>query len=262
MNEQEHRQFNIGDIIRPVPPIREHFNPEDMAHLVASIRQNGILVPLMVRPVGDKFEVVDGDRRLAAAWEAGLREVPVLVRNLDDRQTLIQRMLANKDRADTDPVSDAKYIAHLVGTKAMPPGDIAEAWGRPLDWVSDRLAIAEMPDYMQKALSFEQIPLGVCLELNQVLDDKTKERYFAEAVRDGMTVRAARFNRMIVNETIEALRERGEEPTEEMIPTMSQVPRACCFLTGEILSVTETRMVRVGIRAAEEFVKSVHRQVP
>ena len=261
-NEQEHKQVNIGQLIRPVPPIREHFNPEELAHLIASIRSNGILVPLMVRPIGDKYEVIDGDRRLAAAWEAGLREVPVLVRNLDDRETLIQRMLANKERADTDPVSDAKYIAHLIGTKQMTAGEIAEAWGHTLDWVADRLGIAEMPEYMQVALRNEHLPLGVCLELNQIIDDKTKERYFSEAVRDGMTVRAAKYNRMVVNEALEALRARGEEPTEETIPIMSQVPRAVCFITGEILPVTETRMVRVGIRAAEEFVKRVHQQIP
>ncbi|MBI4133041.1 ParB/RepB/Spo0J family partition protein, partial [Candidatus Uhrbacteria bacterium] len=140
-------------VLRPDPPVRDHFDEQELSRLTASIREHGILVPLMVRRRGDQFEVVDGDRRLAAAWQAGCREVPVMVYDLDDRQTHIQRMLANLDRHDPDPVSEAKYIAKVIHAGTFDIETFAAKLGRSLDWVEGRLTIAEMPPYMQAALA-------------------------------------------------------------------------------------------------------------
>lgn len=252
MNEQKSKTINIGLVIRPDPPVREYFDEQELARLVTSIRENGILVPLMVRQREDKFEVIDGDRRLAAAWEAGLREVPVVVHDLNDKQTHIQRMLANLDRHDPDPVSEAKYIAQIIGDKTFTLEEFSKKLGRTMDWIAGRLVIAEMPGYMQSALSQQSISLGVCMELHGIHDDKTKERYFADAMRNGMTVHSAKINRLMVNEAIDALADSGEAVTEESVPGVQVIPRVRCALTGEEMLVTQTRMVRVGI---ENYVK-------
>lgn len=253
MHDNEQKTVNIGLIERPIPPIREFFDEEDLERLVASIRENGILVPLLVRPKENSYEVIDGDRRLAAAWSAGLREVPIIIRALDDRATHIQRMLANKDRADTDPVSEAKYIARLITEKIFTAEEYAEKIGRSVDWIADRLAIAEMPEYMQTALANKNVSLGVCLELAQVKDPGTMERYFREAVRSGMTVHAAKISRMIVNESIDALAESAMPITEENLPPVQIIPQVRCELTGKSLPMTATQMIRVGIQEYKEF---------
>lgn len=253
MNETEQKTVNIGLIERPIPPIREFFDEQDLARLVASIRENGILVPLLVRPKNDRYEVIDGDRRLAAAWSAGLREVPIIIRTLTDKDTHIQRMLANKDRADTDPVSEAKYIARLIYEKIFTADEYAEKIGRSVDWISDRLAIAEMPEYMQLALANKNMSLGVCLELSQVKDPSTKERYFREALRSGMTVHAAKISRLMVNEAIDALAESAKPITEENLPPVQIIPQVRCELTGEMLPITGTHMIRVGTDNYKKF---------
>jgi ParB family chromosome partitioning protein len=253
MHESEQKIVNIGLIERPIPPIREFFDDEEMGTLVASIREQGIIVPLLVRPKGDHYEVIDGDRRLAAAWSAGVREIPVIVRALDDRATHIQRMLANKDRADTDPVSEAKYIARLIYEKIFTAEEYADKIGRSLAWISDRLAIAEMPDYMQQSLANKNISLGVCLELSQVKDEATKHRYFKEALRSGMTVHAAKNARMIVNEAITALAESAQPITEENLPPVQIIPQVQCEITGEMLPITATHMIRVGTENYRKF---------
>lgn len=256
MNEGETRTVNIGRVERPDPPIRGEFNTQELARLTASIKEHGILVPLLVRKRGDQFEVIDGDRRLAAAWNAGLREIPVVVRSLDDKQTHIQRMLANKDREDTDPVSEAKYIARTVAEKIITIDEWCEKMGRTSAWVSDRLTIAEMPVYMQNALTDKAIPLGVCLELHQIKDEDTKHRYFKEALRNGMTIHSAHINRVTVNEAIEALEGQGEEVTPERVPEVQTIPKVQCALTGETLLVTQTRMVRVGIENYDRWIRT------
>ena len=244
-NEPQVQKVNIGLVERPVPPVREFFDEEELASLTASIRENGILVPLMVRKRGDKFEVIDGDRRLKAAWEAGLREVPVMVYALTDSQTHIQRMLANLDRHDTDPVSEAKYIARIIHDKTFTGEQLAKKLGRTVEWVFGRLAIAEMPDFMQSALSQQQISLGVCMELNQIKDANTLERYFRDALRSGMTVHSAKINRLMVNESIVALREQGVEVTEDVVPEAQVIPKVRCELTTQSLMPTLTARRRL-----------------
>lgn len=257
MHDKEFKTINIGLVERPNPPVRQFFNEQEMARLVASIRENGILVPIMVRPKDDKFEVIDGDRRLNAAWEAGLREIPVVVYSLDDKQTHVQRMLANLDRDDTDPVSEAKYCAKLINENIFTPEEYAIKLGRSIAWVEDRLTIAEMPEYMQDAISNKAISLGVCLELNEITDPNTKERYFNEAIRNGMTIHSAKVNRMMINEAIEAVEQRGEEVSAETLPAPQIIPKVRCDLTGEILLMTQTRVLRVGIENYEKY-KSTH----
>ncbi len=258
----EQRVINIGLVVRPVPPVRDHFDESELARLVASIRENGILVPLLVRPRGDKFEVVDGDRRLAAAFEAGVREIPVVVRDLTDSETHIQRMLANLDRHDTDPLSEAKYIAQIVASGALTIPAFAKKLGRTIGWVEGRLMIAEMPGYMKDALSDQKVPLGVCMELFQITDENTRERYFMDALRSGMTVHTAHINRLMVMEAITALEERGEVLTEESVPGAVTVPRVRCAYTGETLPVTATRMVRVGVETHEKWQRDLKKTDP
>lgn len=253
------KTVNIGNVDRPNPPIRGHFDKEEMARLVASIKDVGLLVPLMVRERDGRYEVIDGDRRLAAAWEAGEREIPVVVRALNDKQTHIQRMLANKDREDTDPVSEAKYISQTIADKTVTIEEWCEKMGRSNAWVSDRLEVAEMPEYMQLALSSKKISLGVCMELNLIKNDATKERYFYDALRSGMTVHAARVSRMAVNEAIEAIESRGDEVTENNVPEIQTVPRARCAYTGEVLPITGMRMVRVGIDNHENWQRELQK---
>lgn len=253
MNETQIETVNIGRVLRPEPPIRGHFDDDDMARLIESIKAHGVMVPLMVRPKGDDFEVIDGDRRLNACWAAGLREIPVVVRALNDHETHIQRMLANKDREDTDPVSEAKYIAHTVETGVVTIEQWCEKMGRSSAWVEDRLEIAAMPEYMQIALAAKQLSLGVAMELNQIKDEGTKERYFYDALRSGMTVHAAKVSRLAVNEAIDALKVVGEEVTADNVPEIQTIPRARCAYTGELMYITEMRLVRVGIKNHENW---------
>lgn len=161
-------------------------------------------------------------------------------------------MLANLDRHDTDPVSEAKYIARLIHNGTFDLDTLAKKLGRSPEWIEGRITIAEMPDYMQTALSSQQVSLGVCMELHQIKDAATKERYFRDAMRNGMTVHAAQYNRMMVNEALESLASQDVAPTPENVPSVSIIPKAFCALTDELLPVNEMRMVRVGIRHLEE----------
>ena len=117
--------INTQLIDRPVPPVRQQFDETEIQSLTDSIREKGILVPLLVRPRGERFEVIDGDCRLEAAFRNRLREVPCVVRDTGDGETHILRMLANLDRSNPDPVSEAIYISKVLESKSINLPDLA-----------------------------------------------------------------------------------------------------------------------------------------
>src|SRR3990167_9330228 len=116
--------------------------------LVISIRQNGILQPLLVRPRGDRYEVIAGNRRLQAARRLGLSEVPCMVRDANDNETAIFRFEENFKRSDITVIEEAKYIAEAITALGITIEEFAEKINRSADWIENRLSVADMPDYL------------------------------------------------------------------------------------------------------------------
>lgn len=244
--------INVQLIDRPNPPVRGIFNEDEISSLAESIRTNGILVPLLVRQNGERFEVIDGDCRLEAAYRNRLTEVPCMVRSASDSETHILRMLANLDRNDPDPVSEAIYIAKAIKSGSITAEELAEKLGRGAKWIDDRLAIAAMPEYMQDAIREKRLPLGVALALFEVDDDTVRRRWVNFAIRDGMTVRAAE-DALREYERLKDLGSSGDEQSSP--PPMPEAPPRVlhpCARCGEHADASELRFVRVHLQECPE----------
>lgn len=105
---------NIDKIRLPAQQPRRYFDPEKLSQLVQSVKEHGILQPLLVRAVNGEFELVAGERRLRAAKEAGLTEVPIITKELSDHQTLQIALLENLQREDLNPVEETEGILELL----------------------------------------------------------------------------------------------------------------------------------------------------
>ncbi|MTJ19123.1 MULTISPECIES: ParB/RepB/Spo0J family partition protein [unclassified Dolichospermum] len=105
---------NIDKIRLPAQQPRRYFDPEKLSQLVQSVKEHGILQPLLVRAVNGEFELVAGERRLRAAKEAGLTEVPIITKELSDIQTLQIALLENLQREDLNPVEETEGILELL----------------------------------------------------------------------------------------------------------------------------------------------------
>ena len=189
--------------------------------LVISIRQNGILQPLLVRPRGDRYEVIAGNRRLQAARKLGLSEVPCMVRDANDNETAIFRFEENCKRSDITVVEEAKYIAEAVNALGITIAEFAEKVNRSVDWIENRLAVADMPDYLQGYLMAKTMPLGVALALNEIKDDKVRKEWAWHGATHGMTILAAQ-NALREWEKLD--RQRQEAPPGADIPAMPVTP--------------------------------------
>ncbi|HEY2799526.1 MAG TPA: ParB/RepB/Spo0J family partition protein [Chthoniobacterales bacterium] len=132
----------------PLQPRRE-FERKALDELIDSIRQRGIIQPLIVRPVNDTFELIAGERRWRASKEIGLVEVPVIVRPATDLEVLELSLIENLQRADLNPIEEAEAYARLAGEFGMRQDDIAEKVGRSRASVANAMRLLDLDQQVQ-----------------------------------------------------------------------------------------------------------------
>ncbi len=170
----------IGDIVESsVPNYRKSMNEPRLVELTDSIRESGVLVPLVVRPTGRGLELVIGARRKTAAERAGLTAVPCFVRNYDDDQVREARVIENLVRDNPDPLDEAEAFAELerMGNSASA---IAAKLGQSLAYVGQRLKLTGLCAEARKALTEGKISVGVAVLVARLPDKKAQEKALQE----------------------------------------------------------------------------------
>jgi ParB family chromosome partitioning protein len=188
---------------------RRRFEPEATAGLAASLRSQGVLQPVVVRPrSAGGYELIAGERRWRAAREAGLDTLPSLVRESDDRETLLLALVENVAREDLSPVEEARAYAVLVDEFDLSLGEVAERVGRSKPGVSNRLRLLELPEDVLWMLARGELTEGHARAVLAVPDDDGRRRLARRVARDGLTVRA----------TEKAAQERGAKRRPRAVP--------------------------------------------
>jgi len=171
---------------------RRRFEPDAHAGLAESIRSQGVVQPLLVRPrPAGGFELIAGERRWRAAREAGLETVPAVVRSADDRETLLLGLVENVARENLTPVEEARAYAVLADEFSLSLGEIGEKVGRSKPSVSNRLRLLELPDEVLGMLDRQLLSEGHARAVLAVPDHDAQKKLARRIVREGMSVRAA-----------------------------------------------------------------------
>ncbi|HEY7794847.1 MAG TPA: ParB/RepB/Spo0J family partition protein [Gaiellaceae bacterium] len=171
---------------------RRRFEPEATSGLASSIRQQGLLQPVVVRPrVAGGYELIAGERRWRAAKEAGIAELPALVRDADDRDTLLLALVENVAREQLSPVEEARAYAALVDEFDLSLGDVAERVGRSKSSVSNRLRLLELPEEVLWMVARGDLTEGHARAVLALPDHDARKKLAKRIARDGMSVRAA-----------------------------------------------------------------------
>jgi ParB family chromosome partitioning protein len=176
----------------PARPLRSDLSPESVEDLVASIKQVGIIEPLVVKEVGKRFEVIAGHRRLVAATIAGLALVPCYVVKADPQISEVLKMHENLFRREISPVDEAKFYDFLIQHYKLTPAKIAAMINKSQSYVLDRLDILEYPEELRQALQQKQIEFSVAREFSRVSDVNTMRKFLHYAIRSGITTALAR----------------------------------------------------------------------
>jgi ParB family chromosome partitioning protein len=181
------------DAIHPNPrQPRRRFEPEAASGLAESVRRQGVIQPLLVRPRGvGGYEIVAGERRWRAAREAGRETVPAVVRAADDRETLLLGLVENVAREQLTPIEEARAYAVLIDEFGLSLGEVAERVGRSKPSVSNRIRLLELPDDVLGMVERGQLSEGHARAVLAVPDQEGRRRLAREIVRRGLSVRAA-----------------------------------------------------------------------
>lgn len=179
----------------PFQPRRE-FTEEQLSELEGSIRQNGLLQPLVVRPAsaeapaGAQWELVAGERRWRAVRRLGWSEVPVVVREIDDRALLVLAIVENVQRADLSPLEEADAYRRLIDDFGYTQKEVAESVGRERSTIANLLRLLQLPASVQSMVTAGELSMGHARALLGLEDERQMAELARHTAREGLSVRA------------------------------------------------------------------------
>jgi ParB family chromosome partitioning protein len=168
---------------------RRHFAQDDIDTLAASVREKGVLQPILVRPapgVAGEYQIVAGERRWRAAQAAGLREVPVVIRDFDDAETLEIAILENVQRADLNPIEEAGGYRALMERFGRTQEQVAQAVGKSRPHIANTVRLLNLPQDVQDHLAEGRLSAGHARALATAEDPSALAR---EVIERGLNVR-------------------------------------------------------------------------
>ena len=183
------RRVPLSEIVRSPFQPRKTFHPEALSELVESIRERGIIQPLIVRFVSGKYELIAGERRWRASQQLGLAEAPVIVREASDREVLELALVENLQRADLNPIEEAEGYALLINQFHITQEQVSERVGKSRANVANAIRLLGLADEIRAWVSHGQLSVG---HAKVILGLVAKEEQLLAAhrvMKDGLTVR-------------------------------------------------------------------------
>lgn len=183
------RTVPIEFVARSPKNPRRYFDEAELQDLAGSIRQHGIVQPVVVRTVGaDRYEIIAGERRWRAAQLAGLVEIPVIVRDVDDRTALELAIVENVQRADLNPLEEALGYEQLIAEHGYTQNDLGEIIGKSRSHVANSLRLLKLPDPVRDMLADGSLSAGHARALVSTPDPVALAKTIAQK---GLSVRDA-----------------------------------------------------------------------
>jgi ParB family chromosome partitioning protein len=217
---------------------RRHFGAESTTGLADSIRAQGVLQPVIVRPRRDGgYELIAGERRWRAAREAGVATVPALVRSADDRSSLLLALVENVAREQLSPHEEARAYAMLIDEFGLSLGEVAERVGRSKPSVSNRIRLLELPPDVLALLGDGNFSEGHARAVLAAPGQEERRRLARRIVREGLSVRAAERAARSAGARTRARRTAAVDPL-----LAHRAREAAQRLTGRLARVREGRL--------------------
>jgi len=173
----------------PLQP-RTNIDEEKIAELSASIAKRGVLQPIIVRPKGEKYEIVAGERRWRAARMAGLETIPVHIRTFDDGETSEIALIENLQREDLNAIEAAYGYKNLIAERDLTQSELAELLAKSRASITNSLRLLDLPEEVQELVYEGQLSAGHARAILTVSDDSTRVKLAQKAIEEGLSVRA------------------------------------------------------------------------
>lgn len=168
---------------------RKNFRAEELAELTDSVRQNGILQPILVRKKGSAYEIVAGERRYQAAKAAGLKEVPVVIRDISDEDVFRLALIENLQRSDLSPLEEAQGYRQLISEKGLTQEELAQILSKSRSAITNTLRLLDLPQEVQEFVESGQLTAGHARAILAVPSEDGRIRLAQKVVEERLSVR-------------------------------------------------------------------------
>ena len=233
-------QIYLDDIIPNRFQPREVFDEKALKELAVSIKEHGVIQPIIVRNVNGKYEIIAGERRYKASALAGLTKIPAIVRDLDDKESSKVALLENLQRKNLNPIEEARTYQKILEIDQMTQEELAKTMGKSQSAVANKLRLLSLSEDVQDALLKEEISERHARALINIPDAKKQKEMLKKVIADKMSVR-------VLEEEIKRLYSK-DEPVEKE----EQIASTDTFLNSNPLTPTVD-----DVEKAEEYGKVV-----
>ena len=178
------------DRIKPNPfQPRELFDQQNIEELAQSIKEKGVIQPLLVRQKGDYYELIAGERRMRAANSLGLKELPIIIKDVDDRDSLELALIENIQREGLNPIEEAHAYQHLMDKFQVTQEKISEVLGKARTTITNTLRLLQLPQEIQLEMKKGRLSFAHGRALLEVADVNERRRLAHDVISKGLSVR-------------------------------------------------------------------------
>lgn len=246
-------QLYLDDIIPNRFQPREIFDERALKELAVSIREHGVIQPIIVRSVQNgKYEIIAGERRYKASALAGLTKIPAIIRNLDDKESSKVALLENLQRKNLNPIEEARTYQKILEIDQMTQEELAKTMGKSQSAVANKLRLLSLPDDIQKSLLKEQISERHARALINIPDSKKQKEMLKKIIDNKMSVRSVEEEiKRLYSKNNDSTQARPELSNNEQIATTNAFVNSSPLMPTAELPADESNFGKVTIAPPE-----------
>ena len=227
--------ISIHDVKPNANQPRKVFDEEKIAELAASIKENGIIQPLIVRKKGKGYEIVAGERRWRASVKAELKEVPCIVRELDDEQNMLLAIVENMQREDLNPMEEAEGLNQMIAAYGLTQEQVSKSIGKSRPYIANSLRLLKLPEEIRDLISDGSLSAGHGRTLVSVPDEARQIEIARKILKDGLSVRET--EKLAAEKEEPGKKRRGRKPKD---PDVARVEADLKEALGTRVSIKRT----------------------
>lgn len=245
----------IASIVTNPDQPRKSFDETQLSELSDSIKQNGVLQPILVRKKGDMYEIVAGERRYQASKLAGLKEIPAIVRDIDDAEVFQLALIENLQRSDLTPIEEARGYRQLLDTKGLTQEGLAKILSKSRSAIANTLRLMDLPQEVQDMMEEGQITAGHARAILAVPTEEGRIKLAQKVVAENLTVRQTENLAPLFSVTRDEIKPKN--PAPQYFKRVARTLRQALDTTVKVKQVRGKNKIEIEFKDEDDLIRII-----
>ena len=232
---------------------RKRFKEDELEELADSIRQNGVLQPLLVRKVGSSYEIVAGERRYQAALRAGLKELPVIIKEISDDEVFKLALIENLQRSDLSPLEEANGYRQLIKERGLTQEELAKILSKSRSTITNTLRLLDLPEEVQRLVEEGELTAGHARAILAVPSEEGRIALAQKVVEERLSVRQTESLASMFSVSEETSERPRREPLPQSFKRAARQIRLALDTNVKVKNVRGKNKVEIEFSSEEEL---------